>query len=156
MIGNGEMIIRLLLAGLFGALIGIEREYRSKAAGLRTHLLVSIGSALLMLLSQYGFGGQGDPARVAAQIVSGIGFIGAGAIIMDRRQAVHGLTTAAGIWVASAIGMTTAAGMYVLSATATGLLLFGLEIAVFAFHRRSEDKSDHRDASGDAVDGENR
>lgn len=156
MIGNGEMIIRLLLAGLFGALIGIEREYRSKAAGLRTHLLVSIGSALLMLLSQYGFGGQGDPARVAAQIVSGIGFIGAGAIIMDRRQAVHGLTTAAGIWVASAIGMTTAAGMYVLSATATGLLLFGLEIAVFAFHRRSEDKSDRRDAAGDAVDGENR
>ena len=138
MIGNGEMIARLLLAALFGALIGVEREYRSKVAGLRTHLLVSIGSALMMLLSQYGFGGQGDPARVAAQIVSGIGFIGAGAIMMDRRQSVHGLTTAAGIWVSSGIGMTVAAGMYVLSAVATALSLIGLEFAVFAFRKQNE------------------
>ena len=130
------MAVRLLLAAVFGALIGIEREYRSKVAGLRTHLLVSIGSALLMLLSQYGFGGQGDPSRLAAQIVSGIGFIGAGAIIMDRRQAVHGLTTAAGIWVSSGIGMTVAAGMYVLAAVATAMSLLGLEFAVFAFRRR--------------------
>ena len=141
MIGNGEMIARLLLAALFGGLIGVEREYRSKVAGLRTHLLVSVGSALLMLLSQYGFGGQGDPARVAAQIVSGIGFIGAGAIIMDRRQAVHGLTTAAGIWVSAAIGMTTASGMYLLSAVATGLSLLGLEFSVFVFRRSAEDRS---------------
>jgi putative Mg2+ transporter-C (MgtC) family protein len=119
MIENTEMIYRLLLAALFGGLIGLEREYRSKVAGLRTHLLVSIGSALLMLLSQYGFDGDGDPSRVAAQIVSGIGFIGAGAIIMDRRHAVHGLTTAAGIWVSAGIGMTAAAGMYVLAVTAT-------------------------------------
>jgi putative Mg2+ transporter-C (MgtC) family protein len=139
MIGNGEMIIRLLLAALFGGLIGFEREYRSKVAGVRTHLLVAIGSALLMLLSQYGFGGRGDPARVAAQIVTGIGFIGAGAIIMDRRQAVHGLTTAAGIWVSAGIGMTVAAGMYVLALAATGLSLIGLEVAIFAFRRPEED-----------------
>lgn len=139
MIDNGEMIIRLLLAALFGGLIGVEREYRSKVAGVRTHLLVAIGSALLMLLSQYGFDGRGDPARVAAQIVSGIGFIGAGAIIMDRRHAVHGLTTAAGIWVSSGIGMTVAAGMYVLAGAATALSLIGLEITVFALRCHSDD-----------------
>jgi putative Mg2+ transporter-C (MgtC) family protein len=146
MIGNGEMIVRLLLAAVFGALIGIEREYRSKVAGLRTHLLVSIGSALLMLLSQYGFGGQGDPARIAAQIVSGIGFIGAGAIIMDRRQAVRGLTTAAGIWVSSGIAMTVAAGMYVIAAAATLLSLIGLEFAVIVFHRKDAKTQDDKEA----------
>ncbi len=144
MIENTEMIYRLLLAALFGGLIGLEREYRSKVAGLRTHLLVSIGSALLMLLSQYGFDGDGDPSRVAAQIVSGIGFIGAGAIIMDRRHAVHGLTTAAGIWVSAGIGMTAAAGMYVLAVTATILSLVGLEIAVFAFRRPTQDELDKK------------
>ncbi len=138
MIGDGEMILRLLLAAVFGALIGIEREYRSKVAGLRTHLLVTIGSALLMLLSKYGFGGEGDPARIAAQIVSGIGFIGAGAIIMDRRHAVHGLTTAAGIWVSSGIGMTVGAGMYALATAATVLSLLGLELAVFALRSPKE------------------
>jgi putative Mg2+ transporter-C (MgtC) family protein len=138
MIGDGEMILRLLLAAVFGALIGIEREYRSKVAGLRTHLLVTIGSALLMLLSKYGFGGEGDPARIAAQIVSGIGFIGAGAIIMDRRHAVHGLTTAAGIGVSSGIGMTVGAGMYALATAATVLSLLGLELAVFALRSPKE------------------
>jgi putative Mg2+ transporter-C (MgtC) family protein len=142
MIGNGEMIARLLLASFLGALIGVERAYRSKVAGLRTHLLVSIGSALMMLLSQYGFGGQGDPARVAAQIVSGIGFIGAGAIMVDRRHAVHGLTTAAGIWVSSGIGMAAAAGMYVLAVVATVLSLIGLEFAFFAFPKHDEEAAD--------------
>jgi putative Mg2+ transporter-C (MgtC) family protein len=141
MISNWEMIARLLAAAFLGGLIGVEREYRSKVAGLRTHLLVAIGSALLMLLSQYGFSGNGDPARVAAQIVSGIGFIGAGAIIMDRRHAVHGLTTAAGVWVSAAIGMTAAAGMYVIAAVATGLSLLGLEFAVFVFPRAKNEKT---------------
>ncbi len=140
MIGTGEMIIRLFVAALLGGLIGLEREYRSKVAGLRTHLLVAIGSALFMLLSRYGFEGQADPSRVAAQIVSGIGFIGAGAIIMDRRHSVHGLTTAAGIWVSAGIGMTVAAGMYALAGVATLLSLVGLEIAVFAFRRPTEDE----------------
>lgn len=146
MIGNGEMVIRLLVAALLGALIGIEREYRSKVAGLRTHLLVAIGSALFMLLSQYGFGGQGDPARIAAQIVSGIGFIGAGAIMMDRRHAVHGLTTAAGIWVSAGIGMTVAAGMYILALAATALSLIGLECAFFVFNRSKENEANDVDS----------
>lgn len=149
MIGTGEMIIRLFVAALLGGLIGLEREYRSKVAGLRTHLLVAIGSALLMLLSQYGFEGQGDPSRVAAQIVSGIGFIGAGAIIMDRRHAVHGLTTAAGIWVSSGIGMTVAAGMYALAGVATLLSLVGLEIAVFAFRRPTEEELNQKSKNAD-------
>ena len=91
-----EMVLRLALASVLGGLIGAEREYRGKVAGTRTHLLVALGAALMMLVSRYGFGGEGDPSRVAAQIVSGIGFIGAGAIMVDR-HAVHGLTTAAGI-----------------------------------------------------------
>ena len=148
MIGDGEMILRLLLAAVFGALIGIEREYRSKVAGLRTHLLVTIGSALLMLLSKYGFGGEGDPARIAAQIVSGIGFIGAGAIIMDRRHAVHGLTTAAGIWVSSGIGMTVGAGMYALATAATVLSLLGLELAVFALRSPKERIAEKEESDG--------
>lgn len=155
MIGTGEMIARLLAAALLGGLIGFEREYRSKVAGLRTHLLVAIGSALLMLLSRYGFGGQGDPARVAAQIVSGIGFIGAGAIIMDRRHAVHGLTTAAGIWVSAGIGMTVASGMYLLAAAATGLSLAGLEFAVFAFRRPTQDELNRKSGGGDENGDEN-
>ena len=100
----------------------------------------------MMLLSQYGFSNNGDPARVAAQIVSGIGFIGAGAIIMDRRQAVRGLTTAAGIWVSSGIAMTVAAGMYVIAAAATLLSLIGLEFAVIVFHRKDAKAQDDKEA----------
>lgn len=92
---TGVLILRLVLAGFLGGLIGAEREYRAKVAGMRTHLLVAIGAALMLIVSRYGFGGQGDPSRVAAQIVSGIGFIGAGAS-MVQRHAVHGLTTTSG------------------------------------------------------------
>lgn len=123
---NFELVLRLLLAGLLGSLIGAEREYRAKVAGMRTHLLVSIGSALMMLVSAYGFEGEGDPSRVAAQIVSGIGFIGAGSIIVNR-HAVHGLTTAAGVWVAAGIGMAVASGLYALAVATTILALVGLE-----------------------------
>ena len=122
-----EMVLRLALASVLGGLIGAEREYRGKVAGTRTHLLVALGAALMMLVSRYGFGGEGDPSRVAAQIVSGIGFIGAGAIMVDR-HAVHGLTTAAGIWVAAGIGMATAAGLYALAAATTALSLACLEV----------------------------
>ena len=124
---TAELIARLVVAGLLGALIGAEREYRAKVAGTRTHLLVAIGAALMMVVSQYGFGGHGDPSRVAAQIVSGIGFIGAGAIMVNR-HAVHGLTTAAGIWVAAGIGMAVAAGLYAIGVAATALSLIGLEV----------------------------
>lgn len=131
-----EMVLRLVLAAVLGGLIGAEREWRGKVAGTRTHLLVALGAALMMLVSQHGFGGVGDPGRVAAQIVSGIGFIGAGAIMVDRHS-VHGLTTAAGIWVAAGIGMTTAAGLYVLAVAATVISLVGLEVfGIFLFRDR--------------------
>ena len=105
-------MLRLFIAALFGGLIGLEREYRAKEAGFRTHFLVALGSALFMLLSQYGFEGilgtgqnvRLDPSRIAAQVVSGIGFIGAGTIIFQK-HIVRGLTTAAGLWVTAAIGL---------------------------------------------------
>ncbi|OQA43662.1 MAG: putative Mg(2+) transport ATPase [Chloroflexi bacterium ADurb.Bin325] len=130
-----EFIFRLILAGILGAVIGLEREYRAKEAGLRTHFLVTLGSALIMIVSQWGFqtsaGVAGtrpaDVARVAAQIVSGIGFLGAGAIIMQRGS-VRGLTTAAGLWVAAGIGMAVGGGLYVVGCTTTLLALVGLEV----------------------------
>jgi putative Mg2+ transporter-C (MgtC) family protein len=141
------MLLRLAVAGALGTLIGLEREYRAKEAGMRTHFLVALGSCLIMIVSQYGFGDNyADASRVAAQIVSGIGFIGAGAIIMDRRQAVRGLTTAAGIWVSSGIAMTVAAGMYVIAAAATLLSLIGLEFAVIVFHRKDAKAQDDKEA----------
>ena len=102
-----DFILRLFVAGALGTVIGLDREYRAKEAGYRTHFLVSLGSALIMIVSQYGFmevvkmeGIDLDPSRVAAQVVSGIGFIGAGTIIFQK-QIVRGLTTAAGIWATS-------------------------------------------------------
>ena len=136
--GTIELILRLVLAGLLGGLIGAEREYRAKMAGTRTHLMVSIGAALMMIISRWGFDGSGDPSRVAAQIVSGIGFIGAGAIMVNR-HAVHGLTTAAGIWVAAGIGMAIAAGLYVVGVAATLLSLIGLELFGWIFRSRRPD-----------------
>ena len=117
---------RLALAAALGMVIGIERTYRAKTAGIRTHFLVALGSALFMIVSRYGFEGTGDPSRVAAQIVSGIGFLGAGTIIMQK-HVVHGLTTAAGMWVAAGIGMASAAGLYVVAVFSTVLALIGLE-----------------------------
>ena len=130
-----ELIVRLVVAGLLGGLIGAEREYRAKVAGTRTHLLVAIGAALMMIVSRYGFDGQGDPSRVAAQIVSGIGFIGAGAIMVNK-HAVHGLTTAAGIWVAAGIGMAGASGLYAIGVATTALSLVGLEVLGWVFRER--------------------
>lgn len=131
------LILRLVLAGVLGGLIGAEREYRSKVAGMRTHLLVAIGAALMFIVSRYGFGEQGDPSRVAAQIVSGIGFIGAGAIMVQRRS-IHGLTTAAGIWVSAGIGMAVASGLYAIAVSATVLSLLGLELFGKLFRSRRE------------------
>lgn len=120
------IIGRLALAAALGMVIGIERTYRAKTAGIRTHFLVALGSALFMIVSRYGFEGAGDPGRVAAQIVSGIGFLGAGTIIMQK-HVVHGLTTAAGMWVAAGIGMASAAGLYSVAVISTVLALIGLE-----------------------------
>ena len=111
---NSETLIRLLLAAVLGGLIGTERERMNRAAGLRTHVMVSLGSALFTVLSIYAFHEEGrpnDPARIAAQIVSGIGFLGAGTI-MKHGATVKGLTTAATLWVVAAIGMAAGAGYY--------------------------------------------
>ncbi|MBP2032240.1 putative Mg2+ transporter-C (MgtC) family protein [Clostridium algifaecis] len=129
-----EMILRLILSGVLGALIGFERRSHFKEAGLRTHFVVALGSALIMLVSKYGFedlvGSQSvslDPSRVAAQVVSGIGFLGAGTIIVEH-QSVKGLTTAAGLWATAGIGIAIGAGMYIPGVSATILILIGLEI----------------------------
>ena len=115
------MLWRLVVAVVLGALVGYERERKGKPAGVRTHGMVSLGAALFTLVSTEGFG-TGDPARVAAQIVSGIGFLGAGAILHARRS-VHGLTTAASLWVTAAIGTAVGVGMTLMS-LATALLVF--------------------------------
>lgn len=123
-----EITLRLFVALLLGGVIGIEREYRSKEAGFRTHFLVALGSALFCIVSQYGFGVDlKDSSRVAAQVVSGIGFLGAGTIIFQK-NAVRGLTTAAGLWVTAAIGLACGTGMYVVAIIVTVMVLFGLEV----------------------------
>ena len=143
-----NFILRLCVAGLCGTVIGLDREYRVKDAGFRTHFLVALGSALMMVVSQYGFEGfladhdgtRFDPGRIAAQVVSGIGFIGAGTIIIHR-QLVRGLTTAASLWATAGIGLAAGAEMYVVAGAATLLPLFGLEVLTLFFgelgHRRT-------------------
>ena len=127
-----ELILRLLAATAMGAARGIEREYHAKEAGLRTHLLVALGSCLFMLLSVYGFDfmlGHDhvsfDPSRIASQVVTGIGFIGAGTIILQK-QVVRGLTTAAGLWVTAAIGLACGNGMYWIALITTAIVLVSL------------------------------
>lgn len=136
-----DLIIRLCVAGFCGTVIGLDREYRVKDAGFRTHFLVALGSALMMIVSQYGFAdilthpGVGlDPSRIAAQVVSGIGFIGAGTIIIHR-QLVRGLTTAASLWATAGIGLAAGGHMYIVAAAATLLTLFALEVLTLIFGR---------------------
>jgi len=117
-----EMVLRLLLATALGAIIGYQRERAGKPAGLRTHVLICTGAALFTVASLYGFGAVADPARVAAGIVAGIGFLGAGAIIHREGGLVAGLTTAATIWAVAAIGLAAGAGLYLVSAVTTILV----------------------------------
>lgn len=119
---DAQMFLRLLAAMVLGALVGYERERAGKPAGVRTHGMVSLGAALFAVVSIYGFGGVGDPGRVAAQVVVGIGFIGAGAIL-NQRGNVHGLTTAASLWITAAIGLAVGVGMLLMS-LATAVLVF--------------------------------
>ena len=121
-----EIVLRLLLAAVLGAIIGYQRERVAKPAGLRTHTLICLGSALFTVASMYGFGGLADPARIAAGIVAGIGFIGAGAILHREGGLVGGLTTAATIWVVAGIGMAVGAGLYLISVVAAVLILLVL------------------------------
>ena len=138
-----EFLLRILVAAILGGLIGLEREYRSKEAGFRTHFLVAMGSALFMVVSAYGFGDslnnelqRWDVSRVAAQVVSGIGFIGAGTIIFRKTEnIVSGLTTAAGVWVVAAIGLACGGGMYKVAAASTLLVLAGLEAFNYFLHK---------------------
>ncbi len=132
-----NFILRLLVAGLLGGAIGFEREFRAKEAGVRTHFIVALGSALFMIISQYAFSGQYDHSRVAAQVVSGIGFIGAGVIIFQK-NVVRGITTAAGLWVAAAIGLACGAGMYPIAIAAMLLTVICLEAMHFITSKYSE------------------
>jgi len=124
-----EAGLRLLLSALLGAVIGFEREHSHKPAGLRTHILICMGSALFTLVSIYGFSGVVDPARVAAGVVTGIGFIGAGVIFRGMKgDRVVGLTTAASVWVTAAIGIAAGCGMYIMSVVAAVITLLVLFI----------------------------
>ena len=117
-----RILLDIVLAAFLGFAIGFERKLRSKEAGIRTHTIVSIGSALFMVISKYAFSGA-DTARVAAQIVAGIGFLGAG-IIVYRQHEVHGLTTAAGVWATAGVGMACGGQKYVIAVGATILMVF--------------------------------
>ena len=129
------LLINILLAAFLGFLIGLERKLRSKEAGIRTHTIVCIGASLMMIVSLYAFGEGADTARVAAQIVTGIGFLGAGIIVYNKHE-VKGLTTAAGIWSSAGVGMACGASMYILAVGATAImlgaqLLFRLKVPPF-------------------------
>ncbi|MBQ3573781.1 MAG: MgtC/SapB family protein [Clostridia bacterium] len=128
-----EYFLRIILAGICGGIIGYERKNRGKGAGIRTHVIVAIASALMMIISKYGFNDLAfgedfrlDPSRVASQIVSGVGFLGAGMIFIQK-QAVKGLTTAAGIWATSGIGMAIGSGLYVIGIT-TSLVIVVVQL----------------------------
>ncbi len=135
--GSAEFIYikRLVLSALLGAMIGWEREYANKQAGLRTHMLVTLGSCLLMLLSIYGFDEwldhpnvRFDPARLAAQVINGIGFLAAGAILVRPDLVVSGLTTAATVWIAMGIGLAVGAGQYLMAVASTVIVLLVLRV----------------------------
>lgn len=132
-----EYIVRVLVAGFCGAMIGYERKNKLKEAGIRTHFIVALTSALIIIISKYGFydivdtPGIGlDPARVAAQVVSGVGFLGAG-LIFIRNQSISGLTTAAGMWATAGIGLAIGCGLYLLGIVSSIIIL----IAQFLLHR---------------------
>jgi putative Mg2+ transporter-C (MgtC) family protein len=136
---NNEIImaLRILLAAVLGALIGYQRERAHRPAGLRTHMLISTGAALFTVISAFAFP-TADPSRIAAGIVTGVGFLGAGTIL-HRTRMVEGLTTAASIWVIAAIGMAAGAGMYIISAVTTFIVFLILLLP----HPDGHDNHDH-------------
>jgi putative Mg2+ transporter-C (MgtC) family protein len=158
-----ELALRLTVGLALGAIIGFERELHRQPAGFRTHSLVALGAALFTIISAYGFaGGATDPGRIAAQVVSGIGFIGAGTVLQYRGH-IRGLTTAASLWAVAAIGMATGAGLYVLAVVGTLLILVVLALLdrVEALARRrlaigpdrydiAEERLQHRGAPPDS------
>lgn len=150
MLAYDQIIIRLLIAAVLGGVVGIERERREWAAGLRTHMLVSLGSALIMIVSAFGFTDALqasnvtlDPSRVAAQVVSGIGFLGAGTILFLRQETIRGLTTAASLWTVAAVGLAVGGGLYVPAVSATLIIL-----VILAVLKPLEQRFLHRHRSG--------
>ena len=126
MITEGDIVFRLVVAALLSGLIGLEREFKHKPAGIRTHILVGVGSALMIttaIFSNETF--LSDPARMAAGVITGIGFLGAGLIIQDRNQ-VHGITTAGAVWMVAAIGITVGDGFFLAAGGATAITLLNL------------------------------
>ncbi|MEO6928117.1 MAG: MgtC/SapB family protein [Casimicrobiaceae bacterium] len=141
MIAHDELLLRLIVAALLGSVIGIERERLAWVAGLRTHMLVCVGSALMMIVSAYGFADAVghdhvvlDPSRIAAQVVSGIGFLGAGTILL-RQDTIRGLTTAASLWTVAGIGLAVGGGMYV-AAIGSTVLIFLILAGIKPLERR--------------------
>jgi len=147
LISDGEVVLRLILSAVAGGIVGMEREASNRPAGLRTHILVTLGSTLIMLISMYGFQGLGadhsggEPARLAAQVVSGIGFLGAGTILRTGNN-IRGLTTAASIWVCGGIGLAIGNGYYLGGVATTIIVLFSLRSLGFLHKKESkcEDK----------------
>lgn len=132
---EAPLLLDLLLSVVLGFIIGFERKLRMKEAGIRTHTIVCVGAALMMVISMHAFGTEADAARVAAQIVSGVGFLGAGMIVYKQHE-VHGLTTAAGVWATAGVGMACGGQKYVLAVGATLILLivqciFHLNVRIF-------------------------
>ena len=148
----GIQTINLIIAAILGGLVGLERETGHRPAGLRTNMLVAVGSALFTMLSLHAFPGIGDKGRVAAQIVSGIGFLGAGTVWRSQ-DAVKGLTTAAGMWTVAAIGMAVGAGLGLLALSATIIVLVILTVMLrfeksFVRMTAARDKSAGREGGG--------
>lgn len=148
-----EMMLRVVLAAVCGGVVGIERSRRFKDAGVRTHCMVACASAVMMIISKYGFldlidGARGaDPSRVAAGIVTGVGFLGAGMIYRDRHQSLKGLTTAAGLWCVAGIGMAAGAGMYYLAIFTTVFVV----LLQFVMHRFGIGRYRHYDTKLEVV-----
>jgi len=135
MLSWNEILLRLLLGALFGGAVGLERERKNWTAGLRTHMMVCVGATLTMIVSAFGFhdvlatpGITLDPSRVAAQVISGIGFIGAGTILFLRQEVIRGLTTASGLWTVAAIVLATGGGMYFAATLTTVIVIIILSL----------------------------
>ncbi len=126
---ESRILLDILLSVLLGFLIGYERKLRLKEAGIRTHTIVCVGATLMMVISKYAFGSEADSARVAAQIVSGVGFLGAGMIVYEKRE-VHGLTTAAGVWATAGVGMACGGRLYTVAIGATLIII----LVQYIFH----------------------
>lgn len=131
---NSEILIRFLLAALWGGIVGLEREYRGKSAGFRTIIMISIGACFFTIMSKV-IGGDGNPDRIASNIVTGIGFLGAGVIFRGGESHVSGITTAATIWAVAAVGMGIGAGYYLAAASASVLIIFVLSILPYAEYK---------------------